>query len=325
MRGIYIFSKGMSIKVKILCLGSLNIDHVYNVEAIVRPGETISSTGKTNFCGGKGLNQSIALARAGANVYLSGKIGDDGDLLLEQLLKNNVDTTYVTTSKCLTGHAIIQVDKNGQNSIVIFAGANGDITDADIDNTLSGFESGDLLLLQNETSNVEYAMEAAKRRGLQIALNPSPIDKNLATSEALKYVDWFIMNEIEGYEITGEKAGMDICEALLKRYPSCKVVLTLGEDGCIYCDENTNFSFGSYNVSVIDTTAAGDTFTGFFLACMLEGMSVPSAIELTSKAAAITVSNLGASHSIPTRREVEGSKLRLRSESAKSHDYEEAN
>jgi len=300
--------------VKILCLGSLNIDHVYNVEAIVRPGETISSTAKTNFCGGKGLNQSIALARAGANVYHCGKIGDDGALLREQLIANNVDTTYVTTSKHPTGHAIIQVDKNGQNSIVIFAGANGDLTEADIDKALSGFERGDLLLLQNETNNIEYAMEAAKRRGLQIALNPSPIDKKLAASEALKYVNWFILNEIEGYEITGEKSGADICNALLKRYPSCKVVLTLGENGCIYCDENTTFSFGSYSVSVVDTTAAGDTFTGFFLACILEEMSVPNAIELTSKAAAITVSSLGASHSIPTRQEVKASKLKLRSE-----------
>lgn len=298
-------SKEAGIIKKILSLGSLNIDYVYRVDSIVRPGETISCAGMAKFCGGKGLNQSIALARAGAHVCHAGKIGGDGDMLLEQLKKNGVDTSCIVVSQSPTGHAIIQVDQNGQNSIVILAGANGDISEDDIDKFLSGFHKGDLLLLQNEVSNIEYAVRSAHKRGLMIALNPSPINKKLAGSDVLQYVDWLIMNEIEGYEITKKKDSADICDVLLAKYPSCKIVLTLGEKGCVYRDKDASYSQGIYEVPVVDTTAAGDTFTGYFLACMLENAGIARALNMASKAASIAVSRQGASDSIPTRDEVE--------------------
>lgn len=291
---------------RILNIGSLNIDHVYSVENFVRPGETISSIDMKDFFGGKGLNQSIALARAGAKVYHAGKVGHDGKALIECLKENGVNTDYIFVAESLpTGHAIIQVDKKGQNCIIIYAGANGDISENDIDEILSNFDKGDLLLLQNEISNLEYAIKKAHSLGMQMALNPSPITRQLASSDALKYVDWFILNEIEGYEITGKKEGMEICHALKASYPDCRVVLTLGKKGCMYYDGKDCFSHGIYDVPVVDTTAAGDTFTGYFLACVSEGLSIEKGLELASKAASISVSRAGASPSIPDRNEVE--------------------
>ena len=296
---------------KILNIGSLNIDHVYSIENFVRPGETISSKYMKDFYGGKGLNQSIALARAGAKVYHAGKVGEDGKALVDFLRENGVDTEHVfVTQNLSTGHAIIQVDYKGQNCIIIYAGANGDITTKDIDNILGNFEKGDLLLLQNEISNLEYAIEKAHSLGMQVALNPSPITKQLAGSYALKYIDWFILNDIEGFEITGKKEGTDICNTLREIYPNCKVVLTLGKQGCLYYDGKEFLSHGIYDVSVVDTTAAGDTFTGYFLACVSEGLSTGKALELASKAASISVSRAGASPSIPDRKEVEATDIK---------------
>ena len=296
---------------RILNIGSLNIDHVYSVENFVRPGETISSKDMKDFFGGKGLNQSIALARAGARVYHAGKVGEDGKALVDFLRENGADTENVYVALGLpTGHAIIQVDYKGQNCIIIHAGANGDISTKDIDNILSNFKKGDLLLLQNEISNLEYAIEKAHSLGMQVALNPSPITKQLAGSYALKYIDWFILNDIEGFEITGKKEGVDICKALKETYPDCRVVLTLGKQGCLYYDGKEFLSHGIYDVPVVDTTAAGDTFTGYFLACVSEGLSIEKALEYASKAASISVSRAGASPSIPTREEVEASDIK---------------
>ncbi len=296
---------------KILNIGSLNIDHVYRVDHAVRPGETISATNLQLFCGGKGLNQSIALSKAGAKVYHAGKIGQDGLMLTERLTQSGVNTEYTkVNNEVPTGHAIIQVDTKGQNCIVIFGGANTDITESDIDDILQNFEAGDILLLQNEVSNIEYAIEKAHEKNMKIALNPSPIG-NLASSDKLKYVDWFILNEVEGLEITGEEVGRDICIHLVNRFPNCKVVLTLGKQGCLYYDGNTFYEHGIYDVKVVDTTAAGDTFTGYFLACIMENMEIDKALTLASKASSIAVSKAGASDSIPTREEVENTKIAL--------------
>lgn len=297
---------------KILNIGSLNIDHVYSVDHAVRPGETISSKNLQDFCGGKGLNQSIALARAGAKVYHAGKIGEDGISLTDRLSEDNVNIEYTKIEKDVpTGHAIIQVDPSGQNCIVIYGGANTQIHRQDVDDILSNFDEGDILLLQNEVSNVEYAIEKAHEKGMKIALNPSPIGE-LASSDKLKFVDWFILNEVEGYEITGVKAGKEICESLVRRYPCCKVVLTLGEQGCIYYDGESFYEHGIYKVTAVDTTAAGDTFTGYFLTCIMENLDIDTALTLASKASAIAVSRAGASDSIPVRKEVEGAILQLK-------------
>ncbi len=297
---------------KILNFGSLNIDHVYSVDHIVRPGETISCLGMQDFCGGKGLNQSIALALAGAQVYHAGKVGADGEELLRQMQNAGVNTTYTKIEDGVpTGHAIIQVDSKGQNCIVIHPGANGKITKEYMDEVFSNFEKGDMLLLQNEISNLEYAIEKAHEKGMKVALNPSPIDEKLASSSALQYVDYFVLNEIEGYEISGEKDGKAICGALRKKYPNCNVMLTLGKNGCMYHDGEVFANHGIYDVGVVDTTAAGDTFTGYFLACMAESLAVEKCLELASKASSMAVNKAGASSSIPKRAEVEATTIQL--------------
>lgn len=291
---------------KILSLGSLNLDHVYSVDHFVRGGETIASKGMQVFCGGKGLNQSVALAKAGARVCHAGKIGEDGDALRRRLEENGVDTANTLVEPGVpTGHAVIQVDPSGQNCIIIHGGANQAITPAFIDEVVAKFEPGDIALFQNEISNLDYALEACAKKGLRVALNPSPIDAQLKSSPALQYVTWFILNEIEGGEITGESDPDAICDALLARYPGCAVVLTLGEKGAVYRDGNLRASFGIYKVPVVDTTAAGDTFTGYFLASVARGCDVKTALALASKASAIAVSRAGASDSIPTLAQVE--------------------
>lgn len=291
---------------KVLSLGSLNLDHVYAVDHFVRGGETIASRGMNEFCGGKGLNQSVALAKAGAEVYHAGKIGPDGEVLRRRLEESGVDTACTRTEAGVpTGHAIIQVDPKGQNCIIIHGGANQEITPDFIDEVLEKFEPGDLALFQNEISSLDYALEACAKKGLKVALNPSPMDDRLKSSPALQYVTWFILNEIEGFEITGEKEPDAICDTLTSRYPGCVVVLTLGKQGVVYWDGKTRASHGIYNVPVVDTTAAGDTFAGYFLASTARGCDAKTALVLASKASSIAVSRPGASDSIPTLAEVE--------------------
>jgi ribokinase len=165
---------------KVLNFGSLNFDHVYEVEHFVRPGETITSDKYHLLCGGKGLNQSIALAHAGAKVFHAGKVGRDGQSLIERLKAAGVATSHIAIAEnAPTGHAMIQVDKTGQNSIIIHGGANREIRPGDVTRVLKGFASGDYLLLQNEISSIPTIIDQAKRQRLTIFLNPAPIDKNV--------------------------------------------------------------------------------------------------------------------------------------------------
>ena len=290
---------------KVLSFGSLNLDYVYSVEHFVRAGETISSLSRNVHRGGKGLNQSVALARAGAETYHCGRMGNDGAMLRDWLVENGVDVSNLKTdAENATGHAIIQVEPNGQNCIIICAGTNGLITEADIDEALESFEAGDIMLMQNETSSRDYAIKAAAAKGIQVALNPSPITEELVNSDALQYVKWFILNEIEGRALTGEIEPNAICHAMKEKYPNCVVVLTLGGDGVVYYDGVTRISHGIFRVKAVDTTAAGDTFAGFFLATLAAGHEPAVALARASKASAIAVSRPGASDSVPTLDEV---------------------
>ena len=292
------------VAMKIINIGSLNIDHVYSVDHVVKPGETISCGSMKDFCGGKGFNQSVALARAGLDVYHAGKVGADGEMLIDYLKECGANVEYtLVDARHPTGHAIIQVDAAGRNSIVVYPGANGEMTEAEINEILSNFSSGDMLLMQNEVSILPYALKKAHEKGMCIALNPSPIG-DLATSPLLKYVHIFILNEIEGYDITGEADEKTICRTLLERYPGCKVVLTLGEKGCVYADGDQMIRQSAHSVHAVDTTAAGDTFTGYFLAGLQRGEPISEVLQIASKASAIAVSRPGAAPSIPARAEV---------------------
>lgn len=290
---------------KVVCLGSLNIDHVYSMDHFVMAGETTAALEMQDFCGGKGLNQSVALSKAGAQTYHAGMIGHDGEPLLAMLKDNGVDTRFVRVVNAPTGHAVIQVDQAGQNSIIIFGGANTCIDEAFIDEVYAHFDVGDIVLLQNEISSLTYAIRRAHELGLRIALNPSPMTDELADCPELGHVTWLILNEIEGQRLTGAEDGEAICERLRKLYPSAKILLTLGEDGCIYQDEEQSLKQGIFKVPVVDTTAAGDTFTGYFLAGICEGLPIRQILRMAAKASSMAVSKKGAAISIPLRSEVE--------------------
>ncbi|MBR2806275.1 MAG: ribokinase [Oscillospiraceae bacterium] len=295
---------------KILDMGSLNLDFVYHVDHVAAPGETLPSSSVEEHLGGKGLNQSIACAKAGACVYHAGKIGSDGMALKEALEENGVNTQFIDqVNDTKNGHAIIQVDKNGQNSILLFAGSNFRITEADVDRTLAEFDAGDILLLQNETTCVQYAIKAAHDKGMQVVLNPSPMSAELASMDEMKYVDWFILNEVEGNQISGETEPEKICDSILAKYPDAHVMLTLGGNGCMFKDKNIVARHPIFKVKVVDTTAAGDTFTGYFLAGVVKGLPMEKTLELASKASAIAVGRPGASPSIPSLEEVESAQL----------------
>ena len=288
---------------KVLNFGSLNIDYVYQVESILIPGETQASRDRQIFCGGKGLNQSIALARAGISVYHAGMIGDGGELLLETCRENGVNTEFIRSIAGPCGHTVIQVDKDGQNCILLFGGANRSITREFADEVLAHFDSGDIILLQNEINELDYIIDRAYAKGMMIILNPSPYDDNLKVCDMSK-VSLFLVNEIEGYQITGEKEPDKILAAVREQYPSAKIVLTLGADGAVYQDETGIYHQDIFKVKVVDTTAAGDTFTGYFIASIIECMSVKEGLEMAAKASAIAVSRPGATASIPLRQEV---------------------
>ena len=291
---------------KVLNIGSLNIDKVYKVEHFVQAKETIKSLGYEENSGGKGLNQSVALAKAGAEVYHAGSVGKDGDMLLDVLKSVGADTSLIKRSEAPTGHAIIQVEENGQNCIIICGGANDDVTREDIDKALSGFEKGDILLLQNEISNLDYAIEKGHEKGLTVMLNPSPISDALKACR-LDLVDYFILNEVEGEALTGVSAEdpEGVLGGLKKTFPNAGFVLTLGENGAVFAKGDEKAAHGIYKVKAVDTTAAGDTFCGFFIAGMTKGWDKDKLIKYASAASGIAVSRPGAAPSVPTLAEVE--------------------
>ncbi|MCR4704553.1 MAG: ribokinase [Lachnospiraceae bacterium] len=293
---------------KVLDFGSLNYDYVYHVDHAVTPGETLDSSSLETFFGGKGLNQAISLARAGAEVFLAGQIGEEGASFIDLCKKSGVRADYVKTIPGKSGHAIIQLDKNAQNCILLYGGANRKQTRDNIDAVLSHFEKGDILLLQNEINELDYIIDKAYERGLQIALNPSPFDDALKACD-LKKISIFLLNEIEGGQISGETQPEKILDVMTAKYPEARIVLTLGSDGVIYRDKNETHKQGIFKVKAVDTTAAGDTFTGYFLASLCRNIPIKEALTLCAKASAITVSRMGATDSIPTLKEVESASL----------------
>lgn len=296
---------------KVLNFGSLNIDYVYSLEHFACKGETISSHSLDIFSGGKGLNQSIALGRAGARVFHAGSVGSDGEFLVNLLTDAGVDTRFIKRLDTVrTGNAIIQRDKAGDNCIILYGGANRSITRKQVDETLAFFDAGDYLVLQNEINEMAYIMEKASRKGLKLVLNPSPMDEQMLKAP-LSLVDLFLLNEIEagqilGIEYTGAERREELCNRLTSRFPDASIVLTLGEKGSVYMRQGETIFQPIYQTETIDTTAAGDTFTGYFVSGILRGFSVKEAMSLASKAASIAVSRPGAAPSIPYLKEVEG-------------------
>ena len=317
---------------KILNFGSCNIDYVYSVEHIVVPGETIMSNKLELFAGGKGLNQSIAAARAGARVFHAGCLGNDGAMLKEVLIKSGVDVSNVTELDTKNGHAVIQVSSQGENSIFLYPGSNALVTKEIIDEVLSKFTDDDLLLLQNEISLVHYIIEAAFEKGMKIAFNPAPFTDSLKTIDFSK-ISYLILNETEAMGFTGLDDALKSLDCIGNRYKELTVILTLGKEGCIYRCNGETVRQSAFSVKAVDTTAAGDTFIGYFLASICKGISVKKALKTASCASAVTVSKMGAAPSIPYMEEVEAalqslseySSNRTKSRSQIIEDYIESN
>ena len=297
---------------KVLNFGSLNIDYVYKVDHILLKGETESSSSRNIFAGGKGLNQSVALGRAGVPTWHAGCIGEDGRFMVALLNEAGVNSDFVKIlTESPSGHTVIQNDKEGDNCILLYGGANVLVTKEQVDETLKNFEAGDYLVLQNEISELPYIIERAHAIGMIIVLNPAPMNENIDRLN-LSYVDYFILNEIEAGQLTGVSSKNPdgkvneegLIAGLREKFPAAKVVLTLGAAGSVYFDEKETVKQGIYPVKAEDTTAAGDTFTGYFLAGITEGKTVAESLDMAAKASSITVTRPGAAPSIPLRREV---------------------
>lgn len=288
---------------RVLNIGSLNIDYVYCVDHIILPGETQDSSSRNVFLGGKGINQSCALAKAGVEVWHGGLIGEEGKMFLDACDEYGVNRTFIRTVDGPNGHAVIQIGKNAQNSIILFGGANQKFTEEFIDEILANFAAGDILLLQNEVNMLGYMVDRAYEKGMTIVLNPSPFNEKLNTVDMNK-ISYFVLNEVEGNQISGETDPEKILQKMHALYPNAKIMLTLGKDGAVYSDGEQKIYQPIFKVQAVDTTAAGDTFTGYFLAGLVEGMPIADILKMSAKASSICVTRAGAIPSVPYRAEV---------------------
>ena len=288
----------------ILNFGSLNIDHVYRVDTFVLPGETKHTKSYTVHSGGKGLNQSIAAARAGSQVFHAGIAGRDGGFLVEMLQAAGVDTSLMLTSNDVSGHAIIQVSDSGQNCILLYGGTNQMLTEDYVDQTLDKFGGEGFVLLQNETNLVGRIIEKAAGKGLKVVLNAAPYSEAVNTYP-INQLDWLIVNEVEGQGIVGGAVDESLLQRLAERFPQAGILLTLGSRGAQCFRDGHYASISSCKVRAVDTTAAGDTFSGYFLAGVMQGLSLAETLRLATVASALCVQRPGAANSIPTQAEVE--------------------
>ncbi len=288
---------------RIFNFGSCCIDHVYAVPHFVQPGETLPATNYSVHPGGKGLNQSIAAAKAGASILHAGRIGPEGEWLKSLLNANQVDTTHLLVDETPTGHAIIQVVPEGENAIVIYGGANRCITSTDINNLFARLRPDDILLLQNEINLLPEILSAASQLGVATIFNAAPMTEEVLTYP-LHTVHTFILNEGEAQALTGAAKTDEILDTMKSLYPDAALVLTLGREGAIYQLGETKVVQSGFEVEAVDTTGAGDTFTGYYVAGLLREDNIQNRLQTACRAAAMSVTRNGAASSIPDRSEL---------------------
>ena len=287
----------------VLNFGSLNVDISYNVSHIAKPGETIKALGRSIIAGGKGLNQTVAMARAGVDVFHAGCVGKERTLLLRTLQEENVVTEFILALNMDTGHTIIQIEDGGQNCIIVNGGANQKIPKSHIDIVMRRFLKNDILLLQNEINNLAYIMEKAYISGMQIIFNPSPYADDIRTLP-LYTVSYFVVNEYEGKKLFSASCIEEIIPFASQQYPGCRVLLTLGENGAMYYENGVIIRQPAHPVDVVDPAAAGDAFLGYFIHGLTRDLPIDKTLNNAAIAAAITVSRHGAAMSIPKMEEV---------------------
>ncbi|MEP3297230.1 MAG: ribokinase [Pseudoruegeria sp.] len=280
-------------------LGSINADHVYDVPHLPGPGETLSARGLTIGLGGKGTNQSVAAARAGSSVVHIGAVGTDGEWAKDRIADYGVDVSFVDVIEGPTGHAIINVDQDAENAIVLLKGANHAFALDLVEKALSNANEGDSLMLQNETGFQAEAARIAQAKGLNVIYSAAPFSVD-AIKAVLPFITLLAVNEIEAAQLA------DALGVAPENLDIPEVLITRGKDGATWRSKTGDTHHcESFSVEAVDTTAAGDTFAGFFAAGREQGMTIPAAMALASAAAALKVTRAGAADAIPTRAEVE--------------------
>ena len=295
----------------ICVIGSLNMDLVVNVDTMPKPGQTIIGSNFKEVPGGKGANQAVAMARLNGNVTMIGKVGEDGfgQTLINSLKNDKVDTTYIQTAKGATGVALITVDKNAQNSIVVSPGANFEVKEDDIDNNIEAIKNSDIVVLQLETplNTIKYALNKAKELNKYTILNPAPAVK--LDDEIIKNIDLLTPNETELEIISGvsieteediQKASQIMIEKGVK-----ELIVTLGSKGSLYINKEKSMFKKAYKVEAVDTTAAGDSYTGALALALSQDKGMEEAMDFASKVGALSVLKEGAQSSLPTLEDVE--------------------
>lgn len=303
----------MDTQKKIVVIGSSNTDMVIKSDRLPKPGETILGGNFLMNHGGKGANQAVAAARLGGNVAFVCKIGNDifGNQAMEMFRKEKIDTAYVGISpEEPSGVALINVDKKGENCIVVASGANGTLSVDDIQHAEPAIKQASIVIMQLETpmDSVFYAAKVAKKNGVTVILNPAPAPSTQLPDDLLANVDILIPNVTEaeiisGMHITDEESVRDVI-----RYISAKgiktVIVTMGSKGALAYENNEFIHIPAFKVEAVDTTAAGDTFCGGLCVALSEGKSLREAILFASKASSISVTRMGAQVSIPLREEI---------------------
>lgn len=292
---------------KVLVYGSINIDLVFSVEHIVRPGETVASRHFERKAGGKGANQAVALSRAGSDVWFAGKSGPDAQWIVDLMQKSGVNTDLLCRTDSPNGQAVIQVEHKAQNAIILMPGSNAKITTEEIDAVLEHFGADDCLVLQNEIPHIAYLIEKAWEKDMFVVFNPSPLPDFSALP--LDKVDLFVLNEIEAAAMAGMDSDADyeaVLDALAAAWPQTEFVLTAGSAGAFYRMGDISAYSSSPKVKAVDTTGAGDTFLGYFLTLKNEMRPVEDCLCDACLAASIACTRKGAMPSIPERREIDG-------------------
>ncbi|NCP63717.1 MAG: ribokinase [Paraglaciecola sp.] len=287
----------------VINFGSINIDHVYQVDHFVQPGETLASSHYQQLLGGKGANQSIALARAGSDVWHVGKVNQVDASFKQTMIRENINCKHVSCTDTASGHAIIQVTPSGENAIVLFGGANHELSSKDIMQALDAAKSTDWVLTQNETSAIADVIQQAKEKGLKVAFNPAPMTESVKHLP-LDCVDLLIVNEVEAEEISGHAQLDKIEEYFRHNLPQTEVIITLGKAGVRMLKKEKTIDVPAFSVTAVDTTAAGDTFIGYFLSAYSNHTEAKTALVRACAASALAVTKAGAAQSIPSKEEV---------------------